>query len=159
MLGLSATFSAPQAVAVDDYKVYPGGMCVTLPGGTYITHNFGSVENTSPTAYLFIDCPVVKDVYRRIKEGWVQTTDRHPSADVACNLVQMMRRFQDSTIVFRVDGRRTSGANSSVQVLHHNPPDPDGTTGGASHNYYTCEIPPTYNSAVSGIHSYSIIAE
>jgi hypothetical protein len=158
VVGLAATLRAPHAFAID-FKVYPGTTCVKLAGGANITRDMGSIENRSPTAFLFIDCNVVNDVYLHITQGWIQTTDRHPSEDIGCNLVQVMRRYQDSAVVFWINGQHTAGAANNVQILHYGRADPNFTTGAASHNFYTCQIPPTYDGAVSQIHSYSVIEE
>jgi hypothetical protein len=119
----------------------------------------GSIENLTPTAFLFIDCNIDNNVFLGITQGWVLATDRHPTEFTGCNLVQVMRRFQDSTAIFRFTGRTTVGAANNVQVLHFAPPDPGFITGAASSNFYTCQIPPTSNGAVSQIHSYAIIED
>ncbi len=157
-LGLSATLGSPQAFAAS-YTVYPGNMCVKLDGGANITRTYGSVENHSPTQWLYMDCNVVNDIYSNIASGWIRTTDRHPSAEIWCTLFQLVRRPQDSTIYFVASNSHTGGETNRVQTLYYDRVDPSVTVGSTSHNFYTCYIPPTYNGLVSGIHDYSFIEE
>jgi hypothetical protein len=158
VMTLTVALSAPPASA-SDYTVYPGTDCVKLGGGANITRNFGSIQNANPVAFLFVDCNSSNNVFVRISQGWVITTDRNPNEIVACSLVQVFRRFQDSDLIFWFNGQNTNGAGNHVQVLHFGPGDPNFATGAASSNFYTCQIPRTSNGEISQIHSYAIIEE
>jgi hypothetical protein len=158
VMTLTVALSAPPASA-SDYIVYPGTDCVKLGGGANITRNLGSIQNSNPAAFLFVDCNASNNVRVRISQGWVITTDRHPNEIVGCSLVQAFRRFQDSDVIVWFNGQNTNGAGNSIQVLHFGPGDPNFTTGAASSNFYTCQIPPASNGAISQIHSYAIIEE
>lgn len=75
MLVLSTTDAVPLI------KVYAGGACVAVSGGTYARF-FGTVANSSSTSDLNVFCPFVHE-HAGIDFGNVRVFDRNTTRDVS----------------------------------------------------------------------------
>lgn len=159
VLGLCVTLNAPRALAADT-KTYPGYMCKQYAGTGTVVEFYGSIVNNQPgppTHWVYLGCPVVKNLYKAVSSGWVRATDRHLNEDIICQLVGVYRTDNDSAVVYFTSGPQyTSGPSPSdinkVQTLNF------GFVHNASfgHYYYSCAIPPGHNGYVSEIHTYSV---
>lgn len=164
VLGLSATLNAPHALAYDA-KNYAGYMCKQYAGTGWVGDGYSSIYNgangsVSPTAWVYLDCPVVKNAKDYgIEKAWVRAVDRHYNEDIVCTLYSTRRRDSDDALIFNTYGPiATAGSGNNVQTLNF------GWVGGygmpgLGHYYLACAIPPTYQGNpynASAIHTYQI---
>jgi hypothetical protein len=142
-------------------------MCGKLAGGANITRaSHGIIQNTSPTANLYVTCDVINEINLdvagirpRITHGAVSTRDRHPSKDIFCTLLQSIRSFQTGDVFWTFVTNNTNGSANNLKFLSYSEPDPNGLTGHRSNNFFFCIIPPTFNGAASELNFYSVVEE
>lgn len=149
---MSGLFGVSQVQAIDG-KNYPGSMCGLHYGNTSTTSG-GAIGNWSTTAWLYVDCPVVKDsIDYSISSGFVRVTDRNPTAyaDVSCalnSLYQGGSSFSGWWSAYKY----SAGSSTAVQTLSF----PGLSANANAHYYYSCAIPPAYGTAVSYIDTYRV---
>lgn len=151
LLGALAVIAGLASMSVNaraaDDKSYPGATCRQTSGGS-LSFFGGTVDNASTTSTLNVICPFVKDS-TSITSGSVTVYDRHPSADVTC---QMITEFNNSSgTFFNFANVSSSGFGSAPQVLSF------GALPGNQYYYATCAIPPISSGNVSHVASFTIV--
>jgi len=141
----SLVLMSASALAVDG-KSYPGATCRQTSGGS-LGFFGGTVNNLSTTSTLNLICPFVKDS-SSITNGTVTVYDRHPTADVSC---QIITEFNNSSgNFFNFATVTSSGFGSAPQVLSF------GALPGNQYYYATCSVPPVSSGNVSHVASFDI---
>jgi hypothetical protein len=148
MCGLTVSTTAFAA----DTKVYPGGMCQKYTGDGVKLIWFGATHNSSASATLNLDCPVVRDEtgYGLVSGSKVRVIDRS-SAAVTCE-IQMVHDVSVTSRTWWATGRRSS-VGTGVQDLTFGVIGPNNPR---AHLVVGCDVPPTEGGLRSGVISYQI---
>ncbi len=153
MLGLSATLSAPQALAVDK-KAYSAFGCVKIFGPGAVFSSGGSIGNQSSAGFVAVQCPAVKDA-THIQSGVVQITDQNPTDHVGCMLFMEHRNPSNSAVVFNNSPAKFAPfSGDGTQLLSFGP---IATGQDFAQYYYSCRIPAVHNNKASMIHTYQVV--
>lgn len=128
---------------------YPGSTCVKTSGPSP-AYGMSTMGNPSSSARMYVDCPMVKNSSSSIKSGWMRVMDRHPSQAIDCTL--MSAYASGNTVYYYSTSDASAGSAASWQKL---------TFGSLAeydegYYYYSCSLPPTYNSIMSGIGTYHL---
>ena len=148
---MALAFLSNQGFA-DDQKVYPGSLGVRWDGADP-SYYFSSIGNPSSTEWLKVDLPVINDdLGNDIGYSNVRVLDRNYSYNVSCSLNSVYWNGSGFSGYF---GPKTysSGSSDYLQYLY------TGGVGGGTysyHEYFSCEIPPSYNGNQSYIVSYYV---
>ena len=136
--------------SAQDYKTYPGSMCVKWQGPEP-TISFSSILNPSSSEYLYVDCPLIVDVTDgHVSLPYVVLLDQHYSKDVRCSINSAQRK--NSTWYGYWGSNQFSEGNSTnkQEFLWYK----HSKAGDYGIYYFSCRIPPTYNGNKSAIISY-----
>ena len=150
---LAATFILTTSVSqvhATDGKNYPGSMCIRVTGGGGIpTISDGGIGNASSTSTMRLECPAIKDQAFNIDSGWVLVYDRHFSQAVKCSLHSRSPIYASISPVVSSVGGSATGPSETLRF---------GWRGGLSISryFYSCEIPPAFNGAISYLVSYHV---
>jgi hypothetical protein len=164
VLTFITTAGAPRVHAID-WATYPGEMCMKWTGAGTPKYYFGGIGNTSPTDWLYLDCPVVLKTESAPSGGaQVIVRDLHPGAAVNCTLYNAYNKVSDGTYYYKTSGPLySSGSGYSPQVLQLQGLGLTPSTGYNQYTnsvyYYSCAIPPSYSGGNSYILEYLINLE
>jgi hypothetical protein len=146
---VAALSTAPASAQLVDKKSYAGSTCVAVnpANQAFIAIQGGSVVNTSETAQLSVNCPIVMDntgsTARGISAASVTVLNPNPSTGVSCTLqsrdnfgkVQGFRNTSSDSF----KGAKTPGTLQFVSLLAAANID---AIGGAGVYTLSCKIPP-----------------
>src|ERR1041385_5268936 len=120
VLALIFMVGALRAYAID-WATYPGEMCIRWTGAGTPKYYFGGIGNTSPTDWLYLDCPVVLKSESAPSGGaQVIVRDLHPNAAATCTLYNAYNAFSDGAYYYKTSGLLSStGSSYRPQVLQH----------------------------------------
>ena len=147
---MSGALGASTAQA-EDGKVFPGGMCYRLSGGTANYTSNGRLFNSSAVSTMTVLCPIVRDL---TQDPWntieVVAIDQHLNQNVTCRGFSNSR---DGGLFGQTAALSTAGNGNAGQVL-----DLGGGIWEEARGYYfaKCDIPPV-GAAQSGIASYIVV--
>lgn len=102
-LPVMTVFGSSAMAVVNDSKTLPGSMCQpTSNTAVFSKDSSGRISNSSPTAALTVDCPVVRDVSAAngtdgVDVGWIQVVDNHPTQTFNCTLYSENKNDNNST--------------------------------------------------------------
>ena len=147
---LAALGASPAGATID--RIYPGDQChVSGFSWSTSTSNYaGIISNTSPTNWLYVDCPLPHDLNTTsINFGVVAVTNMNPGAGLSCTLYSVNYGSYNSYTGW-----------SNYQVTYTSSPTQQylsfGSLPGNDHYYYYCWIPPMHNGAASSVNAYRI---
>jgi hypothetical protein len=147
---INGAFGTTTAQA-DDGKVFPGGTCYRLSGGTANYTSNGRLFNSSAVSAMTVICPIVRDL---TQDPWVTievvAIDQHLNQNVICRGYSYSRDGG----MFGVTAPLPTAGNGNVgQVI-----DLGGGVWEEARGYYfaKCDIPPV-GAAQSGIASYIVV--
>jgi hypothetical protein len=140
-------------VSAEDGKVYPGTMCHSNEEAL-IQYAYTRAWNSSTSADLWLDCPVVKDsVAGYVTHSYAWVVDQNPNSDKNVNCTLYCLSSELSTYTgWWTPTQYSSGSNATPQKL---------TMGSVSctTDYslsMACWIPRKWNGAASGVAAYRV---
>ena len=153
---ISAALAVGPLVAGE--AILPGAACVKWTSGDPTPLlSYSELHNPSSTAWLRVDCPVVRTDFDSflhdagVEGAWVRMVDRHYTSNGSCRLISYSRNT-DGTASFWATGTQfTAGSGNQAQVLNTGGL---GGENGASHLYFSCQIPPSYAGNSSSLVTY-----
>ena len=140
----------------EDTKTYPASMCVKWSTGGVPVYSYSTLGNSSSTAVLRVDCPVLNDQGGLVDSGsWVKAKDRHATQAIECELWRIYANDEDGGLSGWSTGAvATAGSENLWRFMNF------GAIGGLAfagpHLYYSCSIPPAADGQVSFIANYGV---
>jgi len=134
LLGLLST------TAVADDKANAAGLCYQISGGTFSRFG-GTIQNTSTSSELNVQCPVVRDnpggafVFNSIA---FDVFDRHSSLNVSCS---MCNEVAVSNGLTTNCGSPAQSSGDSLGVQKVFVPSNPTNLGGEQYSYASCSVP------------------
>ncbi len=139
---------------------YPGAACVKWSAGDpQPLLSYSEILNPSSTAWLRVDCPITRTDFDSflhdagVESSWVRMVDRHYTSNGSCRLVSYSHNTDGTASYWTTGTQYTSGTGNQAQQLNIGSLDGEN---GASHLYFSCQIPPTYAGNYSTLVTYYV---
>ena len=142
-LGGSIAFA--NCLLCTDEKNYAGSSCqpATAADSGNVHYALGTARNSSPTAALLLECPLIKDqLNSQINSGFVGVVDQNPRDRVTCVIrsVKANNGVPLFPFSFRTVATGVASASSNVQ---HLPFGVVGNPGDFGYSTMDCKVPAT----------------
>ena len=134
-----------QPAHANDYRQYPGSMCVRWSGPSQGLEplDYSSKYNPSSSAIMYVDCPIVKNALTNtVDMSLAYVVDQNPSKNVSCTLVAS-RRESAGFVANMAATKSSSGSSGGAQLLQTGALTGPGSGTSYINWYISCAVPPS----------------